>query len=205
MLLSRTVFCLVKVESCQVLTSPVECPALPLHSLSVVGCLWSICPRAQPSGLYCLLWKLLLATPTGTAHPLAQVKSATEFQFCFFPIFSSSVNAFSGWRTQTAWVRSLNKYYLFWLAFCLWILLCWHRDRNNVSNGAQIYKHKTQFLVRRTQLFLIKFILDWMIWTAFHIHYIFILLLRDNTDSFYFFWGISREISEINMIVMHEK
>ncbi len=65
------------------LSSPVECLTLSLHSLPVVGCLWSVCLRAQPSGLYCLLWKLLLATPAWTTHPLAQVKSATGFQFCF--------------------------------------------------------------------------------------------------------------------------
>ncbi len=103
-----------------------------LHSLPVVGCLWSICLWAQPSGLYCLLWKLLLATPAGTAHPLAQVKSATGFQFCFWlipvlwmPFLASEhrLPEFVYWR-----IILKNKYSMFWLAFCLWILLCWQNN-----------------------------------------------------------------------------
>ncbi len=115
-----------------------------LHSLSVVGCLWSICLRAQPSGLYCLLWKLLLATPAGTAHPLAQVKSATGFQFCFclipvlwMPFLASEhrLPEFVYWR-----IMLKNKYSMFWLVFCLWILLCWQSKQKRPFSTFQNFK-----------------------------------------------------------------
>lgn len=63
------------------------------------------------------------------------------------------------------------------------------RDRNTVSNGAYIFNHNKAKL-GRTQLFLIKFFHNWIIWTAAHIHYSFILLLRDNNR---FIWFLLRK------------
>ncbi len=113
------VFC--QEQSCLVGSSPVECLTLSLPSLPVVGGQWSVCLRAQPSGLYSPLWKLLLATLAGTAHPLAHVKSATVFQFFLFCV--CLVWLANNRLPEFVWI--LNS--LFWLAFASGSLCdTWH-------------------------------------------------------------------------------
>ncbi len=114
--------CFCQEQSCLVGSSPVECLTLSLPSLPVVGGQWSVCLRAQPSGLYRPLWKLLLATLAGTAT------SSRSRQVCYcVPVFS--VLCMPSLASETTdclssfWI--LNS--LFWLAFASGSLCdTWH-------------------------------------------------------------------------------